>query len=294
MSDIPAVLQESIGKIETVEDIITVAQTEAMMVTLGRESGPPKIGDKLPETWHGIFCTAKLSPSRLNEDGLASDQTLLPSLDEYPRRMFGGARFRFEQPIRIGDSIRKESKIARADLKDGKSGKFIVAVIEHSIIGPNGVTTVEENDILYRLPAEADPAPPPKPAGDKPKGPPPPPGNAVWKRSITPDPVMMFRHSALTFNGHRIHYDRDYAVKVEKYPGLLVMGTLIARELLELLWNNMPGAELATYGFRSGRPLFDTAPFTVEGEPSEDGKSVKLWALDDKGLPAMMADATLK
>ncbi len=289
MDDLPSELRDAIGRVEVSEESVCAAPVAAMMATLGRQAPPPQPGDALPETWHGLFCTAKLPPWRLNPDGLSKEETLLPSLDEFPRRMFGGARYSFHRPIRIGETMRKESAIASAELKRGRSGAFVVAVVHHRILGPNGLATLEENDILFR----PDSGPPQAAPGGA-AGPPPASATAAWRQTITPDPVLMFRASALTFNSHRIHYDRDWAVKVEGYPGLVVMGSLIARVLLELLWREMPAVALASFAFRSGRPLFDTAPFSIGGAPAADGRSAKLWALDAEGVAAMTAEATFK
>jgi 3-methylfumaryl-CoA hydratase len=115
----------------------------------------------------------------------------------------------------------------------------------------------------------------------------------VWDRSIHPDDVLLFRYSALTFNGHRIHYDRRYVTEVEGYPGLIVHGPLIATLLLDSLRRNLPQAPVARFEFRAVKPLFDIAPFSVCGKPQEDGRTVKLWARSSEGHLAMDATATL-
>jgi 3-methylfumaryl-CoA hydratase len=108
-----------------------------------------------------------------------------------------------------------------------------------------------------------------------------------------PDDVLLFRYSALTFNGHRIHYDRKYVTEVEGYPGLIVHGPLIATLLLDLLRWELPEATVARYEFRATRPLFDINVFDVCGLPSADGKRVRLWARDHEGWLAMDATAQI-
>lgn len=291
--DIPESARAAIGKTVVAEDIVTAAPVAAMAAMFGREGTPPGVGEPLPPLWYGMYCTAKLPPDRMGPDGLAKDEALLPALPGWPRKLFGGARFTFDQPILIGQAIRRESSIDRFEAKQGRSGAFLVATVAHRIIGPDGLATLEENDVIFRPPVEDGPganstegAPPP------PHPPPTPFGPDAWRRAIDPDPVLMFRHSALTFNSHRIHYDRDYT-RANGYPGLLVQGTLIARLMLEMLRDHRPESDLAAFSFRAGRPVYDTGPFTIEGEPSGDGREVKLRALGADGI-AMTANAEFR
>ncbi len=120
------------------------------------------------------------------------------------------------------------------------------------------------------------------------------PADAAWQRQIVPDDVLLFRYSALTFNGHRIHYDRRYVTEVEGYPGLIVHGPLIATLLLDLLRRESPQAEVASFRFRAVRPTFDLHPFRVSGQPQSDGKTVYLWASDHEGWLTMDATAVLR
>jgi 3-methylfumaryl-CoA hydratase len=120
-----------------------------------------------------------------------------------------------------------------------------------------------------------------------------PPSDAAWTREIRPDDVLLFRYSALTFNGHRIHYDRRYATEVEGYPGLVVHGPLIATLLLDLLRRNLGDTTVTSLSFRAMRPLFDIAPFRVRGKVASDGKTAQLWATDSEGWLAMEATAGL-
>jgi 3-methylfumaryl-CoA hydratase len=156
-------------------------------------------------------------------------------------------------------------------------------------IAVEGVPAIgEEHDIVYRggAPGRGDPAVAPAGVATV--------ADPLWTRVLTPDPVLLFRYSALTFNGHRIHYDRKYVTEVEGYPGLIVHGPMVATMLLDLLRHKLPDAELASYEFRAVRPVFDINHFFVCGEPQADGKTFRLWAKDHEGWLTMEATAVIK
>jgi len=287
MAAVPAALREWAGHKVAAHDVVAAAPVAAMMATFGRGGPPPGDGDPLPPLWHGLFCTPKLPPDRLGPDGLAKDEALLPAIADFPHKLFAGARFRFQAPVLIGEPITRESEVMGFEAKDGRSGPLIFARIEHRISGPRGLAAVEENDIVYR-PAGGSGG---GGTGGAPAARPAPPGQAVWSRTVDPDPVLMFRHSALTFNSHRIHYDRRYAVETLGMPGLLVQAMLIARLMLELAHDRRPDAAVTGFSFRSGKPLYDTAPFVLAGAPAADGRSATLWAADADGGIAMTATA---
>jgi 3-methylfumaryl-CoA hydratase len=157
-------------------------------------------------------------------------------------------------------------------------------VVRHEIGNAEGIALTEEQDLVYRDRAKpGDPAPAPQPA----------PADALWEHTVQPDDVLLFRYSALTFNGHRIHYDRRYATETEGYPGLVVHGPLIATLLLDLLRRHAPEADVARFEFRAVSPLFDTSPFKVCGKPESDGKTISLWATGTSGGLAMTAIARI-
>jgi len=279
MAELPAHLAAALDRRVTADDVIAAAPVAALWATFGRAGAPPAIGGTLPPLWHGLFCTPKLPPDRLADDGLPQDEALLPGIPDLPQRLFAGARFTFHQPLKIGDPIKKESRIARFEPKEGKSGPLLFATVEHRVSGPGGLAVTEENDIVYRKPAGGGGGGAPA-AAEMPQTP--------WRATIDPDPVLLFRHSAATFNSHRVHYDRRYA-EAHGMPGLLVQGMLIARLMLELVNRERPGP-VARFSFRSGRPLYDTAPFTLAGAPGADGASARLWAIDADGGVAMTAE----
>ena len=197
--------------------------------------------------------------------------------------MWAGGRLTFVAPLCIGDAIERTSTIVDVTAKEGRSGQLVFVVVRHAIGGPHGPAIIEEHDIVYRaLPAAAERAASPPRA----------PVDATWSRTIRPDDVLLFRYSALTFNGHRIHYDRRYVTEVEGYPGLIVHGPLIATLLLDLLRRQVPDAVVARFSFRAVSPLFDIAPFTVNARRGGNG-SLALWAANADGGLAMDAQATL-
>ena len=167
--------------------------------------------------------------------------------------------------------------------KEGRSGALVFVTLRHRYSGPAVLAVEEEQEIVYREPPRPDaptPQPEPAPAGE-------------WEMQWRPDSVLLFRYSALTFNGHRIHYDHPYVTQVEGYPGLVVHGPLIATLLAELLRRELPAARLARFDYRAASPLFAGAPFTVNGAPATDGKGAKLWAAGPAGQLAMEASAAL-
>ncbi len=279
MSDIPAALAKAVGKRVAVEDVVTAAPVAAMMATFDRAGPPPGAGEAIPVLWHGLFCTAALGP-----DGMARDEPLLPAVPGYPRRRFGGARFAFPRPIRIGETIRRVSEIAGVEPKTGRAGPFLRTLVRHTIEGPSGPATIEENDILFLPPAD-----PPRRAAPTAAAPDSRLGKAGFWRTIAPDPVLLFRHSALTFNAHRIHYDRGYA-KAQGEPGLLVQGILIARLMLETVHAERRDRAIARFSFRAAAPVHDTASFTINGAFGPDGSTAALWAVRADGRTAMTAE----
>jgi 3-methylfumaryl-CoA hydratase len=198
--------------------------------------------------------------------------------------MWAASRLEFVSPLRVGEAITKTSKVVDVSAKEGRTGPLVFVRVRHEVNGPVGLAVIEEQDIVYRQPARGD---------ESAKSPLLAPEVHDWTREIQPDDVLLFRYSALTFNGHRIHYDHRYTREVERYPGLVVHGPLIATLLLDLLRRYMPDALVSTFQFRAVKPTYDVAPFHVRGKRSDDGKSIHLWAQHEDGALAMDATATL-
>ncbi|MFC5523787.1 FAS1-like dehydratase domain-containing protein [Polaromonas jejuensis] len=279
-------LQDWIGRSETVQDIATATPYAALAATLNQpDIQRPAPGAPLPSLWHWLYFVPLHAQSDLGPDGHAKRGGFLPPVP-LPRRMWAGSDFAFHEPLRIGDSLLRTSTIADVKEKSGRTGRLIFVKVRHDIRrnGAEAVALTEHHNIVYRgAPTPGDAAPPPQAA----------PAEWAWERRIVPDDVLLFRYSALTFNGHRIHYDRQYVTQVEGYPGLIVHGPLIATLLMDLLRRQQPEAQVVRFEFKAIRPTFDIHPFSVHGQPSADGKTIRLWGRDHEGWLTMDATATL-
>ena len=275
-------LREWIGRTETRHDTVAARAVAAMSATLDRDDPQPAQGSEVPPLWHWMFFVSLTRPGGLGPDGHTKLGGFLPPVP-LPRRMFAGGRFVFHRPLCVGDDIERLSTIKDVTAKQGRSGQMVFVTVQHDIRDERGVAITEEHDIVYREAARpGDPQPQPKPA----------PTDETFSRKIEPDPVLLFRYSALTFNGHRIHYDRKYVTEVEGYPGLIVHGPLIATLLVDLVRRNLPDASVRRFRFRAVRPLFDLHRFTVCARTEADGR-VSLWARDHEGWLAMDARVEL-
>jgi 3-methylfumaryl-CoA hydratase len=278
-------LQGWAGKTETLSDDITAAPVRGLSATLDRDDPAPVTGTALPPLWHWLYFLPQHRQSEIGADGHARRGGFLPPVP-LPRRMWAGGRLQWLEanPLVVGDAARRISRIESVTHKAGRTGDLLFVLVKHDVHNANGLALTEEHDIVYRAAAQPDdPAAPPV-ASEK---------GADWQREITPDDVLLFRYSALTFNGHRIHYDRKYVTEVEGYPGLIVHGPLIATLLVDLVRRQAPGAFIKSFNFRAVRPTFDLHPFRLNGQPSADGKTVRLWAEDHEGWLTMQAVADL-
>jgi 3-methylfumaryl-CoA hydratase len=273
-------LRQWIGKSESRSDLAGATPPQALAATLDREDPAPQAGDVLPPCWHWLYFLPLHRQAEIGPDGHPRRGGFLPPVP-LPRRMWAASRLEFIRPVRIGATLTRRSCVADVSLKDGRSGPLVFVRVRHEVADELGAALVEEQDIVYRDHP---------PAGERTSAGKPAPEHA-WMREIRPDPVLLFRFSALTFNGHRIHYDRRYASEVEGYPGLVVQGPRVATQLLEQLRRERPDARLSRFAFRALEPLYDTAAFFVCGRG--DGDTVALWARDGEGHVAMEATATL-
>lgn len=275
-----------IGRSEQWEDTVTAAPIAALRATLDYPAAAQTAGTPLPPLWHWLYFLPMHRQSEIGHDGHAKRGGFLPPVP-LPRRMWAGGQFEFRHPLRVGDKIQRTSVIDDVTSKEGRTGKLVFVRVRHEIraIGTAEPALVEFHDIVYREAQQSREAPVMPQAA---------PAEAAWQRQIVPDDVLLFRYSALTFNGHRIHYDRRYVTEVEGYPGLIVHGPLIATLLLDLLRRELPQAEVASFRFRAVRPTFDLHPFRVSGQPQSDGKTVRLWASDHEGWLTMDATAVLR
>ncbi|WP_019560026.1 FAS1-like dehydratase domain-containing protein [Caldimonas manganoxidans] len=275
---------EWIGRSEHRHDILTPGPVAALAATLDRDDPPPRPGDALPPLWHWLYFLPLHRHSELGTDGHARRGGFLPPVP-LPRRMWAGGRLNFVEPLRIGEPVQRFSRITAIRSTRGRSGELVFVTVRHEIHHAGRLALEEEHDIVYR---EA-PRPEVEAAAVR-NAPTQAAPHAVHSRTIRPDSVLLFCYSALTFNGHRIHYDRAYATEVEGYPGLVVHGPLIATLLLDLLRREHPSAHVRRFGFRALRPLFDIHPFSLHAAPATEG-SMRLWATDHEGTVAMTATA---
>jgi 3-methylfumaryl-CoA hydratase len=279
-------LRAWIGRSETIQDTIYPTPYVALSATLDRPASPAATGTLLPPLWHWLYFLPVHRQSDLGADGHARRGGFLPPVP-LPRRMWAGSQLEFRSPLRVGDRVARTSTIEDVSAKEGRTGKLVFVKVRHEVRcnDSSEPALVEFHDIVYR---EAqglnDAAPPPQSE----------PQDAAWRRRIVPDDVLLFRYSALTFNGHRIHYDRQYVTQQEGYPGLVVHGPLIATLLMDLLRRQLPDAEVAGFRFKAVRPTFDLDAFHVNGQPQADGKTIRLWASDHEGWLTMDATAVLR
>jgi 3-methylfumaryl-CoA hydratase len=275
-----------IGRTESRDDLVTPAPVRALNATLDRDPIEVPPGTPLPPLWHWLYFLPMHRQSEIGADGHAKRGGFLPPVP-LPRRMWAGSQFEFRALVRVGDKVTRKSTIADVTEKEGRTGKLVFVKVMHEVRCNDSASPaiVEYHDIVYReAKRPGDVEPPPQRAES----------GVAWQREIMPDDVLLFRYSALTFNGHRIHYDRKYVTEVEGYPGLIVHGPLIATLLMDLLRRNVTGADVATFRFKAVRPTFDLNAFRVNGQPQEDGKTIRLWAQDHEGWLTMDAVATLR
>lgn len=273
-----------IGRSETRRDTLNPTPPTALNATLDHPAADFAPGTPLPPLWHWLYFLPLHRQSEIGADGHPKRGGFLPPVP-LPRRMWAGSQFEFRAPLRVGDAVERTSTIADVTVKQGRTGPLVFVKVRHEVRcnGAAEAALVEFHDIVYReakQPGDVEPPPQAAPAG------------APWQRELVPDDVLLFRYSALTFNGHRIHYDRKYVTEVEGYPGLVVHGPLIATLLMDLLRREAPGADVASFRFKAVRPTFDGRPMRVNGQP--EGGTVKLWAQDHEGWLTMDAVATLR
>ena len=270
------------GRVETLTDVVSLQPVRALAALLDRQDDY-RVGDELPPPAHWLYFLPAARQSELGDDGHPRRGGFLPPVP-LPRRMWAGSRIDFHRTLQVGEQISRTSRIAAVSSKQGRSGSLVFVRVAHEIRSGEALAITEEQDIVYRDAPQSSAAPAPTPA----------PGEPLWRREIVPDPVLLFRYSALTFNAHRIHYDRHYATQVEHYPGLVVHGPLIATLLLDLVHRSRPAARVRRFSFRAVSPLFDLARFFVCGKPDASEPGVlHLWAQDEAGMLALEAQALL-
>ncbi|MFT0170430.1 MaoC family dehydratase N-terminal domain-containing protein [Paraburkholderia mimosarum] len=277
-------LQQWTGRTEQVHDQVTLTPMAALAAMLDRDDPPAAPGDDLPPLWHWLYFLPVPRQSMIGLDGHPKRGGFLPPVD-LPRRMWAGSQLEFLRPLKAGSAITRLSRIESVAHKQGRTGDLVFVKVKHEVSDAAGLAIVEHQDIVYRdHPAASEKPPAPQAA----------PTGAHWAREVVPDPVQLFRYSALTLNGHRIHYDRPYAIGEEGYEGLVVHGPLLATLLMDSLRSEFPGARVGSFSFRAIKPVLDTSPFYVCGKRDEsDPGKVMLWIAGSDGSLRMEASAVL-
>ena len=273
-----------IGRREETRDVLLPIHVAGLDAMLDRTGPFPRDGETAPPGVHWLIRPHWVRQSELGADGHPERGGFVPPVP-LPRRMWAGSRLAFVKPFRIGDTITRTSEIADVTVKEGRGGTLVFVKVSHTYVGSEGVAMTEAQDVVYReAPDPRRPALIPEAA----------PADGTWRRTLVPDPVMLFRYSALTYNGHRIHYDQPYVTKIEGYPGLVVHGPLLATLLLDLVRREAPSAAIDRFAFRAMAPVFDSMPLTVTGEPNPDGGGAVAWIKRADGVLAMRAEAMFK
>ncbi len=271
-------LRTWIGRTERAEDVVTPRLAAELAATLN-QAAPPIHGQPVPPGLHWCLAPAAAPMSTLGPDGHPARGGFLPPVT-LPRRMWAGGRLEFRDTLHVGDTVERTSVISDVTAKHGRTGTLCFVTVEHEVQTRRGCAVHERQDIVYRgLPSTAAPASPPAIA----RAP-------RWTRTVAADPVLLFRYSALTFNGHRIHYDRRFCLDEEGYPGLVVHGPLQATLLMGLA-AMARGAPPRLFEFRGNSPLFDTGAFTVNATVSEEPNGLDLWTAGDTEPVATSATA---
>lgn len=270
--------QDYLGRTETREDRLDPRLVEGLAATLGR----PMPTDEVPPLWHWMLFQDWRAPDAVGTDGHPRRGGFLPPVHDLPRRMWAGGRLEFHaQALRADDRVARLSTIAAISEKVGGSGRLVFVTVRHEITGPRGPVLTEEHDIVYRG-AEGAAVRAPDAAPEF---------TADARLDLTPDALLLFRYSALTGNGHRIHYDFPYVTGEEGYPGLVVHGPLQATLMAQTILDAAPGRRLARFAFRGKRPCFAGNALSVLARV--EGDAARAETRDHGGATCMQAEAML-
>jgi 3-methylfumaryl-CoA hydratase len=263
-----------IGHSRRVSDTLCGPLVRRLAATLDAEAPEGAV----PAHWLPALLFDDAQPTRaLGPDGHPAKGDFLPPVP-LPRRMLAGRRVAFRAAARIGQAFVRTSTIERVEEKQGRSGRLVFVTVRHETVGPEGPAMTEEQDIVYReaagsaAPRAAEPMPEP-----------------AWREARTPSPVLLFRYSAICFNGHRIHYDADYARDAEGYPALVVNGGLSTLLLLDAAARNT-GRAVAGFAARTASPLFCGQALSLRGTAPDAQGCALLWAEDDAGAVGLRVD----
>jgi len=269
-------LQAWVGRSEERRDVIQSERCVALQAALNLSGDRLSDGDALPPLWHWLYFWDIAPRSELGRDGHPAVGGFMPPVGQ-ARRMWAGSRVTFPGTLGLGEPATRVSTIEKVAEKSGRSGKLVFVTVRHELSGSDGLAVIDEHDIVYR--EDTGKGASARPGEPAPEG-------AQWVETVDPDPTLLFRYSALTFNGHRIHYDRDYARDVEGYDGLVVHGPLLATMMVGMAAGSLPDRSVSRFEFRGMRPVMDTETFTVNVDP--DGEdAVDVWVAKGEGMFAM-------
>jgi len=272
-------LKQHVGRRQVSTDVVTAVPANLLRLALDRPEPELREGDALPPGWHVLYFLPRFAPDALRPDGSPIGTGVVPPMP-LPRRMFAGQVLRFHQPIRIGETLRQETELVDISLKSGGTGALVFTTVVSRLSGPSGLALEDERRTVYREEVKAgarNQAPRREAISSA----------TPWRRVVAPEPILLFRFSALTFNSHRIHYDRRWAMETEGYPGLVVHGPLTATLLIDFARDHAPSRVFRSYTAQARAPLFDTGPFELRGTPTPAGCDV--WAVTPEGTAAMSA-----
>lgn len=275
--------QTWIGRSETSADELGAGPVERLSALLNHQPQTWDIGAPAPPLAHWLLFLPSAPQREIGVDGHPARGSFLPPVT-LPRRMWAGSKIVFHHALEIGQAARRISKINNVVHKTGRSGELVFIDIHHAVVCEDLELISELQQIVYRQDQAAQTTPPNQDAPEASK-------KSVlpsWRKRVVSDPVLLFRFSALTFNGHRIHYDRDYARQIEGYPGLVVHGPLQAMLLLDTFIQHNPGVSISSFNFSSRRPLYDVTPFDLCGAEIAKGQFL-LWIEDAEGGKYMEA-----
>ena len=264
-------LRTHIGRTQSATDLIHAGPANFLRLALGRPDPEFRDGDVLPPAWLALYFLPRVASDALRPDGSPRDTGVVPPM-ALPRRMFAGERVRYHGAVLVGETVRRDTRL--------------FATVTSRVSGPHGLALEDERRTVFREEVKA---------GERNQAPrrDAAPTDVPWRQVVTPDPVVLFRYSALTFNSHRIHYDRAWAMDVEGYPGLVVHGPLTTTLLIDFARDRNAGRRIAAYTTQARAPLFDTAPFELRGRPAANGVGCELWAVTPEGTIAMSAEVEL-
>lgn len=275
-----------VGCEERRTDVASAAPAHLLAATLDREQLDYATGDPLPPVWHWLYFLSAVRTREVGADGHPPRGGFLPPVP-LPRRMRAGGQFRIERPIRIGDVLERRSKILGVSEKSGNSGPLVFVRVQHEIFSNGDLAVVEEESIVYRGTATASPNVAADPGPGQPQG-----DVLSTDESRYPtNEVLLFRISALTFNGHRIHYDNDYARNEEGYPNRLVHGPLLALLMLEHLHRKRPPSSLRHFAYRAVSPVFCGEQVAITDTPDGEAGRLRVVARNRNGADAVVGSA---